>query len=159
MPTRDAWSARIWREFHAGNLSRGFRDALLALATYRSRGGTAWPSHGTIAERARCGVATVRRALRHAAALGLLTWSERRRRAGWRSLRSSNLYRFIVPDQPVTAGQRPVWWRRRTDDHRDRAEIRDSKKTALEGLLEAARHLPDLLAARRQAVMAQLGAG
>src|SRR5208282_4944956 len=55
-----------------------------------------WPT------RARCCVRTVQAALRAAADLGLIAWSERRVRAGWRWLRTSNLYRFIVPAGPVS---------------------------------------------------------
>ena len=33
------WTARIWAEFRAGNLTRAWRDALLTLATFRGHGG------------------------------------------------------------------------------------------------------------------------
>jgi hypothetical protein len=47
------------------------------------------------------GRAGVQRALAAAQVLGLVDWAERRVRAGWRWLRSSNLYRFVVPDGAV----------------------------------------------------------
>jgi hypothetical protein len=35
------WIARVWQEFHAGNLTRAHRDVLLTLRTYRGHGGLA----------------------------------------------------------------------------------------------------------------------
>jgi hypothetical protein len=88
----------IWLEFRAGNLTRAHRDVLLCLAGY---GRVAWPSHQTLADRANCCVRTVQRALEAARDLGLVTWVERRVRAGWRWLRTSNRYTLTVP----TTGQ------------------------------------------------------
>ncbi len=95
-----AWTDRVWQEFRAGNLTRASRDVLLTLRTYRGHGGDCWPAHETIAARARCSASTVLRALQAARALGLITWAERRVRAGWRWLRSSNAYRFVTPAGP-----------------------------------------------------------
>ncbi len=39
------WTARVWQEFRAGNLTRAARDVLLTLRTYRGRGGLICPSH------------------------------------------------------------------------------------------------------------------
>jgi Helix-turn-helix domain len=69
---------------------------LLTLHTFRGQGSAAWPSHATLAERARCCTRTVQRALQHAQHLGLVSWAERRVRAGWRWLRTSNLDRFAA---------------------------------------------------------------
>src|SRR5271165_1097990 len=98
----DTWTARVWAEFRAGNLTRAARDVLLTLHTYRAAGGCAWPSHQTIADRAKCCVRTVQDALRAARGLGLIVWTERRARSGWRWLRTSNLYRFLAPAGPVS---------------------------------------------------------
>jgi hypothetical protein len=150
-----SWSNRIWQEFHAGNLTRGARDVLLTLHTYRGTGGVAWPSHSTLASRARCCVRTVQRALAAAQELGLVTWTERRVRAGWRWLRTSNVYRFLVPTGPVAA--RPIMSGVRalsTTGHRVREGESQVKKEALAAFLAGAAAGPDLLAQRR-AVMEQ----
>jgi Helix-turn-helix domain len=145
MPT--PWRDRVWQEFRAGNLTRAARDVLLVLRTYRSAGGTAWPSHAALADRVRCGARTVRRALAAAQRLGLVDWCERRVRSGWRWLRTSNLYRFLLPETPVATG-----------GHRGREGENKKKKGALENWLLEVSRLPDLLAARRVA-MAQRLAG
>jgi DNA-binding transcriptional MocR family regulator len=101
----------IWLEFRAGNLTRAHRDVLLCLAGY---GRVAWPSHQTLADRANCCVRTVQRALEAARDLGLVTWVERRVRAGWRWLRTSNRYTLTVP---ATTGQK-VWRENRKEKRR-----------------------------------------
>jgi hypothetical protein len=73
-----AWRDRVWQEFRVNNLTRGYRDVLLTLATFRGHGGLIHPSHETLAERARCSVSTVQRALMQARDLGLISWVERR---------------------------------------------------------------------------------
>ena len=145
------WTARVWRETRAGNLTRAYRDALLTLATYRGRGGACYPSHATIADRANVSVRTVQRALVMARRLGLVDWTERRVRAAWRWLRTSNSYRLAVPDGPVQAGLRPAWPRRATTGQIGRGGESLSKKAALQEMMLAAGRLPDLLAERRQA--------
>ena len=154
MPT--TWTTRVWQQFHAGNLTRAYRDCLLTLHTFRGTGGVAWPAHETLASRARCSVRTVQRALRQAQRLDLVSWVERRRREGWRWLRTSNLYRFLAPSVPVQPGMRPVFWRPATTGQRVRGEESLSKKEALQDMLRAAAQLPDLLARRRAAFAAGL---
>jgi hypothetical protein len=100
------WTSRVWQDFHAGNLTRAARDVLLTLRTYRGHGGLICPSHDTLADRANCHPSTVLRALQAARDLGLVRWSERRVRAGWRWLRTSNRYTLTDPDGPVTAAPR-----------------------------------------------------
>jgi hypothetical protein len=100
----------IWLEFRAGNLTRAHRDVMLCLVAY---GRVAWPSHETLADRANCCVRTVQRALEAARDLGLVTWVERRVRAGWRWLRTSNRYTLTVP----TTGQK-VWRENRKEKRR-----------------------------------------
>lgn len=158
MPT-PPWAARIWAEYRAHNLTPLFRDVLLTLHTYRGAGGVAWPSHETLADRGRCSVSTVQRALAHARKLGLLEWCARRRRAAWRSLRTSNLYRFLAPTAPVQPGQRPVFWRPfRTTGQNERGGEK-SKKESLLTMLQEAAGLPDLLANRRREVEQRLLTG
>jgi hypothetical protein len=115
---------------------------LLTLHSFRGHGGIAWPSQVTLAERANCDERTVRRALVAAADLGLVSWTERRVRAGWRWIRTSNLYRFVVP----TTAVRPLV---STTEHCDRGGESEKKKEALDEMLREAAAAPDLLLARR----------
>jgi hypothetical protein len=87
-------------------LTRAWRDALLTLATFRGRGGLICPAHQTVAERTSLSSKTVERALHAARNLGLITWAERRVKRGWRLVRSSNLYRLLIPDAAVEPGLR-----------------------------------------------------
>jgi Helix-turn-helix domain len=80
MPT--PWTTRVWQEYRAGNLTRAARDVLLTLHAYRGHGGAAWPSHATLADRARCCAKTVGRALAQAQGLGLVSWVEAPRPGG-----------------------------------------------------------------------------
>ena len=98
------WTARVWAEFRAGNLTRSSRDVMLTLRTFRGLGGLCTPSHATLANRAKCSVRTVQRALRQADYLGLVRWTERRVKAAWRWLRTSNRYVFEIPETPVASG-------------------------------------------------------
>jgi hypothetical protein len=158
MPIAQDWRARIWREFHAANLTRAYRDVLLTLATYRGRGGLICPTHDTLAARASCSSRTVRRALALAARLGLVSWSERRVRAAWRWLRTSNRYWLLMPGGDVQRGQRPPWPRPATtgqvargEESLEKQDAPKGKKAALAELMAAAARLPDLLAQRRAA--------
>ena len=104
LPTASTrWTARVWQEFRAGNLTRTARDVLLTLATYRGHGGLICPSHETLAERVDCHPVTVWRALQAARELGLVRWTERHVRAAWRRLRTSNRYRLLLPEAPVAS--------------------------------------------------------
>ena len=115
-----SWKDEIWAAFHTNRLTRATRDVLLCLHGYRSAGGVAWPSHQTLAERARCSVRTVQRALAAAAGLDLIRWTMRRIARGWRVVRSSNVYRF------GTGAPRPPALVRSTG-HNDAVD-RDSEK-------------------------------
>jgi hypothetical protein len=150
------WINRIWQEYRTGNLTRAARDVLLTLHSYRGRGGVAWPSQVMLGERANCDERTVRRALAAARDLGLVHWTERRIRAGWRWLRTSNLYRFVMPEGPVA----PVHLFYGVQKPRAPAaalpdiaagERTVSKKEALDAMMREAAAAPDLLLARRLA--------
>ena len=157
MPNDQTWTARVWSEFHADNLTRTWRDVLLTLRTFRGPGGVAWPSHATLAARAGCSVRTVQRALGQARALGLVSWAERRVRGAWRSLRTSNAYRLLAPAEPVQPGQRaPRAKRLTTTGQEGRGGESQKKKGAIQAMLLAAAGLPDLLAMRRHAMEARL---
>jgi hypothetical protein len=103
MQTNTTWCGYVRRAHRDGHLTRHYRDVLLELHGYRGTGGIAWPAHATLAERAECCVRTVQRALEAARDLGLVSWSARRLRAGWRLLRSSNAYRLQRPQEPLEA--------------------------------------------------------
>ena len=149
-----AWFSRVYREFEAGNLTRAYRDVLLALGRFDGPLGI-FPSHRTLAARARCGVRTVQRALQAARRLGLVEWTETRVRAAWRSLQGPNRYVLKVPAAAVQ-------WLRRTGGQIGRRDTNERKKPAREqsngtirAMLETARALPDLLKARREALEAR----
>ena len=147
------WTARVWQEYRAGNLTRAFRDVLLTLHSYRGTGGVAWPSQATLAERAHTCVRTVQRALDQARVLDLLHSRERRVRAGWRWLRTSNVYRFMTPPTPVQPGLRAPRCRVRAATTRHPVcEGENQKKDALDEMRRAAAAAPDLLLARRIAM-------
>jgi DNA-binding transcriptional MocR family regulator len=145
------WTTRIWQEFRVGNLTRSYRDILLTLHTFRGAGGECWPSHATLAERAGCSLRTVQRALRQGEYLGLVQWVERRVRAGWRWLRTSNRYFFRLPESPVISGMGPRP-RSALTTRQKGSGGETSKKEALLDMLREAATVPDLLARRRQAV-------
>lgn len=152
MPEAQPWTARIWLEFRAGNLTRAYRDVLLTLRTYRGHGGLMVPAHATLADRTGCSPRTVQRALLAARHLGLVSWTERRVRAAWRWLRTSNSYRLLTPDEPVQPGQRTPWPRRvPTNCQSGEGGESDSKKAALRKMLQEAAAVPDLLAMRQAA--------
>jgi hypothetical protein len=155
MPTK--WTARVWTEYRAGNLTRSARDVLLTLHTFRGTGGHCWPSHATLADRAKCCTRTVQRALQHAQCLGLVDWAERRVKAGWRWLQSSNLYRFLSREAPVQPGMQPPRKARAALTDSVPGEVRVSKKAALGELLREATAAPDLLAMRRAVMQAMMG--
>lgn len=101
------WFSRLKREREARNLTPAQYLVLCELGRFgRCRFGIV-PSHATLAARARVCIRTVQRALDKARELGLLTWCERRIKAAWRLLKTSNRYALAVPSAPVsTTGQK-----------------------------------------------------
>ena len=146
-----SWTARVWQEFHAGNLTRAARDVLLTLRTYSGHGGLIWPSHETLAARVDCHVSTVWRALHAARDLGLVRWTERRVRAAWRSLRTSNRYGLTNPDAPVMPRPRTTMQRASGGESKKKQEAHEHDRGALATMLATAARLPDLLTMRRRA--------
>jgi hypothetical protein len=143
-----SWTARVWQEFRADNLTRACRDVLLTLRTFRGHGGVAHPSHENPCQ--------PRRLLRpHGAASATgcpRPWPcamDRAARAG----------RLAVPARGVEPGLRP---RRSTTGQKgrggERLKTEDTcrrKKAAWEAMRLAAAALPDLLAIRREAFEAR----
>jgi hypothetical protein len=157
MPTAAAmpWFSRVRREYEARNLTATQYLVLCELGRFdRARLGI-FPSHRTLAARARCGLRTVQRALQAARRLGLVEWTATRVRAAWRALRGPNRYVLRVP-----AGA--VRWAKRTGGQIGRRDTNEGKKAARErsggaiaAMLKAAKALPDLLKARREAMEAR----
>src|SRR5271166_1312431 len=89
---------RVEAEIRARNRTTLERDILLHL-----RGGQG-ANDEEIARAISTGVSlkTVRHAIRRARDLGLITWTERRVRAGWRLVRATNVYSFLTPRGPVS---------------------------------------------------------
>ena len=146
MPT--PWTTRIWQEYRAGNLSRAHRDVLLTLHIPRHRRPVlAHTRH--LGYRAGCCVRTVQRALQIAQRLGLVDWCERRVRAAWRWLRTSNLYRFMVPAEPATSSRASYFLPSLPLSARVSVSGRSA---ALAAMVQEAAGLPDLLALRRAAM-------
>jgi hypothetical protein len=120
------------------------------------------PRHAGLAERAKVGVRTVARALAAARDLGLVNWTERRIRRGWRWLRTSNAYRLTTPAADVQPAARPAFPRPATTCQRGGGAESQTKKGLLNEMLSAAAMLPDLLAMRRREIetaMARRAAG
>ena len=69
-PLKDAWRNRVRREFKLGNLTRGYRDVLLRLPSFRGPNGDLFPSHAAIAKRVGYNERTVHRALAMGARAG-----------------------------------------------------------------------------------------
>ena len=144
-----AWFSRLKREYEAGNLPAKQYLVLCELGRFDACRLGIFPSHRTLAARARCGVRTVQRALQAARRL------ETRVRAAWRSLQGPNRYVLKVPAAAVQ-------WLRRTGGQFGREDTNDQEKPARErssgtirAMLEAARGLPDLLKACREAMEAR----
>jgi hypothetical protein len=155
MPTPPTpWTSRIWQEFHAGNLTRAARDVCLTLRSYRGHGGLICPSHDTLAGRARCHASTVWRALQAARELGLVRWTERRVRAAWRSLRTSNRYVLTQPETPVAPLPRTTMQSAGGGESQFKKEAREGSKAALAAMLATAERMPDLAAIRQRRMKA-----
>jgi hypothetical protein len=153
-PLLSSWFSRIHREYEAGNLTLHYREVLLVLGRFHTCRFGIFPSHQTLATRARCSVRTVQRALQAARGLGLLDWAARRVKAAWRSLRASNRYVLRLPAGPVrtplpTTGQRG----RGVTYLKEKSGIEETQPVAA-AVRQAAQAVLDAVRARR---MRQLG--
>jgi len=100
-------------------------------------------------------VRTVLSALQAARKLGLVDWTATRVRAAWRSLRGPNRYVLRVPATAVQAIRRTARKFCGRDTYERKKEAGERASGTLGAMLEAARGLPDLLAARREAMEAR----
>ena len=82
-------------------------------------------------------------------------WAERRVRAAWRSLRTSNRYWLTQPEAPVEPRprDRPCTSMQRVGggEKETKQAAREGSRTVLATMLAEAARLPDLLALRRAA--------
>jgi len=97
-----AWFSRLKREYEAGNLPAKQYLVLCELGRFDACRLGIFPSHRTLAARARCGVRTVQRALQAARRL------ETRVRAAWRSLQGPNRYVLKVAQAANLAEKIPT---------------------------------------------------
>jgi len=148
------WIAQLNRLTADGVFTDTEARCLWAVPTFRGRGGEIYPSHETIAARAKRSVSTLQRALNKARAAGIIRWTERRVRVGWRWLRTSNCYELLTTGQSDRGSLKA---RSYLLSSAARAASRGAKEAQgrhaeeLRVLLEAAAGLPDLLKARREA--------
>jgi hypothetical protein len=150
-----AWFGRVYREYEAGNLTPLWRDVLLALGPFDACRLGIFPSHKTLAARARCSERTVLSALQAARRLGLVDWTATRVRASWRALRGPNRYVLRVPGTAVQWMKRTARKFCRRDTYERKKEASGRFNGTVGAMLEAARGLPDLLKARRVAMEAR----
>jgi hypothetical protein len=150
-----AWFSRLKREYEAGNLPAKQYLVLCELGRFDRCHLGIFPSHRTLAARARCGLRTVQRALQAAKALGLVDWAATRVRAAWRSLRGANRYVLKVPETAVQRGCRTGGQSGRGDTNEQKKAATERSGGSIRAMLEAARALPDLLKARREAMEAR----
>jgi hypothetical protein len=150
-----AWFSRLKREYEAGNLPAKQYLVLCELGRFDACRLGIFPSHTTLAARARCGLRTVSRALQAARRLGLVEWAATRVRAAWRSLQGPNRYVLKVPAAAVQWLRRTGGQIGRRDTNEREKPARERSSGALGAMLAAARGLPDLLKARREAMEAR----
>ena len=150
-----AWFSRLKREYEAGNLPAKQYLVLCELGRFDCCRLGIFPSHRTLAARARCGLRTVQRALQAAKRLGLVEWAATRARAAWRSLQGPNRYVLRVPAIAVSWAKRTGGQSARRDTYERKKEAGERSNGALGAMLEAAKALPDLLKARREAMEAR----
>jgi DNA-binding GntR family transcriptional regulator len=99
---RRAWLARVELERRAGRLTPAYADIARTLLRHLAEDGRCDPSQATLAERSGYSERTVRRALAALHGLGLLDWQRRLVRRPSRAEQTSNAYRFVLPQQPIT---------------------------------------------------------
>jgi hypothetical protein len=127
-----------------GRITRAHRDVGLALLKRLSDDGRCDPSHATLADDVGSSARTVGRATAAMRAVGLLRWTMRLVRAGWRAEQTSNAYELVPTAAPPCGGQ----------TGRETRRI-DISLGALDELLRAAAAAPDLLLRRRRQMAAR----
>lgn len=103
---RAQWRARVELFRRAGRLTALHAEVGRALLRRLAVDGRCDPSHATLATDAGASPRTVRRALDAFAACGLVTWTRRLVRAGWRAAQTSSAYILRVGDAAPIQGPR-----------------------------------------------------
>ena len=100
--SRAVWRARLDLARRAGRITALHALVGHALARRLGTDGRCDPSHATIAADAGASVRTVRRALVALADCGMVQWTRRLVRAGWRTAQTSNAYALVVGSGRIT---------------------------------------------------------
>lgn len=93
---RKVWLCRVDQIPTGGVLPNNIKAVAKVLLNMSDRIGVSWPSHETISDRADVSVSVVKRALKALREAGVLEWSKRFVRNGWKVVQSSNSYRLIL---------------------------------------------------------------
>jgi hypothetical protein len=101
---RAQWKARVVMFRRAGKLTPLHEDIGLAMLRRLGADGRLDPSQATIADDAGGSDRTVRRALERMQACGLVRWTRRITRDGWRCAQTSNAYLLTLGDAPAIPG-------------------------------------------------------
>jgi hypothetical protein len=96
-PQRAQWQAKLLLARRPGGPTLGAVAVGRVLLDLLGQDGRLDPCLDTIAQLARVHVATVVRALAQLRSAGLLAWTRRLARAGWRAVQISNAYQLQVP--------------------------------------------------------------
>ncbi len=157
---RAVWRARLDIHRRAGRLTALQCEVGRAMLRRLGQDGRLDPSMETIAADAGASVRSVQRAVAALSSCGLLTWTRRLVRTGWRAAQTSNAY-------VLTVGDPPAWPAARCGGQRDRQTRRPDSSAAQtttwqpppEADREAARSALAAVRASRAATIARLLTG
>jgi hypothetical protein len=157
---RAVWRARLDLARRAGRITPLAAEVGRALLTRLAVDGRCDPALATIAADAGASVRSVQRAVAALCSCGLLTWTRRLVRTGWRAAQTSNAY-------VLTVGDPPAWPAARCGGQRDRQTRRPDSSAAQtttwqpppEADREAARSALAAVRASRAATIARLLTG
>ena len=108
--SRTAWRARLELARRDGRLTSLHCLVGHALIKRLGQDGRCDPSHATLAQDAGCSERSVQRALARLRELGLVAWTCRIVRAGWRAVQTSNAYQLVLAavQAPPLFSSRPL---------------------------------------------------
>jgi Helix-turn-helix domain len=98
---RAVWKAQIEVHRRAGRITDGQAQVGVALVRRLGQDGRCDPSHQTLAHDSGESISTVQRALKALAGCGLVSWTRRIIRDGWRACQTSNAYLLTVGKPPA----------------------------------------------------------
>jgi hypothetical protein len=105
---RCLWLARLEHAFATSQLTASQYLVGRALLQLLGEDGRLDPGHAYLGEIARCSRRTVQRALERLQEIGLVRWTRRLVRAGWRAEQASNAYELVPDSQPQTPKAPPA---------------------------------------------------